>query len=227
MTANWRACATAWSEVCCFPHSRMFRLVPFRSFVISCSALRSAIRNSIVLHRAPSCVRRIVSLVRNKWNERISTRSDGFPSSENPYWFLFSLLFLLIYSASCTRTSATRSPRVGRGRRPSRSDSDIFFHGMSEGEALSQKKQHQPPFHPQQQAPIGSGPMANMAWQYPPNNMHNMFPPYPGWVAMLEIIAGTIGSAISIDATASRDRSRVLQAAPGRLFNHCDLHTLV
>ncbi|EFN68133.1 hypothetical protein EAG_10719 [Camponotus floridanus] len=52
---------------------------------------------------------------------------------------------------------------------------------MSESEALSQKKQaQQQPFHPQQQHHIGAGPMANMAWQYPPNNMHNMFPPYPG-----------------------------------------------
>jgi len=57
---------------------------------------------------------------------------------------------------------------------------------MSEGEALSQKKQQQqPPFHQQQQqqqqqSQIGAGSMANMAWQYPPNNMHNMFPPYPG-----------------------------------------------
>ncbi|KYQ48138.1 Leukocyte receptor cluster member 8 like protein [Trachymyrmex zeteki] len=51
---------------------------------------------------------------------------------------------------------------------------------MSEGEALPQKKQQQQQSFHQQQSQIGAGSMANMAWQYPPNNMHNMFPPYPG-----------------------------------------------
>lgn len=89
---------------------------------------------------------------------------------------------------STTRNRDRDAPRVGEGEAAISERLRYFlFHGMSEGEALSQKKQQQQPFHPQQQqSPIGSGPMANMAWQYPPNNMHNMFPSYPGWVASLE-----------------------------------------
>jgi len=53
---------------------------------------------------------------------------------------------------------------------------------MSEGEGLQKKQQHpsQHPFHPQ----FGTDPMANMAWQYPPSNMHNMFPSYAGYVML-------------------------------------------
>lgn len=49
---------------------------------------------------------------------------------------------------------------------------------MSEGEILASQKKPQPFQQPQQ---LGAGSMANMAWQYPsPNNMHAMFPSYPG-----------------------------------------------